>query len=284
MGPILALLLAIWPPSAALGPDAETGVNPAGRGVLAERLAHWPDWSLPAPLPRPGRRDLVYPDAFEGTWEVRSEEVLSAEVRSDQVRSAEVRSAEMAPGSTAPLTYRVRFERNRRGELVGDRAFNAAQVGKALLGPQLLTVANDPANPNRQLASLRGDLSLESTVVGRRTETAAGDRFIADELALQVVHGPGGARISRVETLTRYEPAALMPKPAPAGKGLSPAPSGTASSAEVDQPDRLRALQWQATYPSPEDGLAALPLSTHRFSLDLQRMAPPLPASQGQAS
>ncbi len=279
MGPILAVLLAIWPPGAALGPDAETGVNPAGGGVLAERLAHWPAWSLPAPLPRPGRRDLVYPDAFEGTWEVHSEEVHSAEVRSDEVHSAEV-----APGSTAPLTYRVRFARNRRGELVGDRAFNAAQVGKALLGPQLLTVANDPANPNRQLASLRGDLSLESTVVGRRSQAEPGGLFIADELALQVVHGPGGARISRVETLTRYEPAPLMPKPAPAGKELSPAPSGTVSSTGGGQPDRLHALQWQATYPSPEDGLAALPLSTHRFSLDLQRMEPPLPASQGRVS
>ncbi len=256
MGPILAVLLAIWPPGAALGLDAGTGLNPAGGGVLAERLADWPEWSLPAPLPRPGRRDLVYPDVFEGTWEVRSEEV--------------------AAGSTAPLTYRVRFARNRRGELVGDRAFNAAQVGKALLGPQLLTVANDPANPNRQLATLQGDLSLESTVVGRRTEAAAGDRFIADELALQVVHGPGGARISRVETLTRYELAVL-----PSG----PAPSGTASSAGVDQPGRLRALQWQATYPSPEDGLAAVPLSTHRFSLDLQRIpTTPLPASEGQVS
>ncbi|MCT0210961.1 MAG: POLO box duplicated region [Cyanobium sp.] len=256
MGPILAVLLAIWPPVAALGLDAGTGLNPAGGGVLAERLADWPEWSLPAPLPRPGRRDLVYPDVFEGTWEVRSEEV--------------------APGSIAPLTYRVRFARNRRGELVGDRAFNAAQVGKALLGPQLLTVANDPANPNRQLATLQGDLSLESTVVGRRTEAAAGDPFIADELALQVVHGPGGTRISRVETLTRYELAAL-----PSGPG----PSGTASSAGFDQPGRLRALQWQATYPSPEDGLAAVPLSTHRFSLDLQRIpTTPLPASEGQVS
>ncbi|MCP9848094.1 POLO box duplicated region [Synechococcus sp. Lug-A] len=256
MGPMLAVLLAIWPSGAAMGLDAGTGLNPAGGGVLAERLADWPEWSLPAPLPRPGRRDLVYPDVFEGTWEVRS--------------------AEVAPGSTAPLTYRVRFARNRHGELVGDRAFNAAQVGKALLGPQLLTVANDPANPNRQLATLRGDLSLESTVVGRRTEAAAGDRFIADELALQVVHGPGGTRISRVETLTRYELAAL-----PSGPG----PSGTASSAGFDQPDRLHALQWQATYPSPEDGLAAVPLSTHRFSLDLQRIpTTPLPASEGQVS
>ena len=242
IGPILAMLLAIWPLGTAQVQPSETAVNSAGGGVLAERLAHWPDWSLPAPLPRPGRRDLVYPDSFEGSWEVRSEE--------------------MVPGSAAPLTYRVRFARNQRGELVGDRAFNAAQVGKALLGPQLLAVANDPANPNRQLASLRGELSLESTVVGRRSQAGPGGRFIADELALQVVHGPGGARISRVETLTRYEPAALSP----------------------GQPVRLHAMQWQATYPSPENGLAAVPLNTHSFNLDLQQVStPPLTVPQGQA-
>jgi hypothetical protein len=103
---------------------------------------------------------------------------------------------------------------------------------------------------------------LESTVVGRRSQAGPGGRFIADELALQVVHGPGGARISRVETLTRYEPAALSP----------------------GQPVRLHAMQWQATYPSPENGLAAVPLNTHSFNLDLQQVStPPLTVPQGQA-
>ena len=43
-------------------------------------------------------------------------------------------------------------------------------------------------------------------------------------------------------------------------------------------------MQWQATYPSPENGLAAVPLNTHSFNLDLQQVStPPLTVPQGQA-
>ena len=40
---------------------------------LADRAGAWPSWSLPAPLERPGTRDLTYPAWFEGTWQVRSD-------------------------------------------------------------------------------------------------------------------------------------------------------------------------------------------------------------------
>lgn len=134
---------------------------------------------------------------------------------------------------------RPRFLRDDRGAVVGDRAFNATQVGEALLGGQLLSVANDPANPNRQVALLRGDLELESTVVGRRSKpepagvarevTQEKDQdFLADELTLLVLHGPGGARISRVE-------------------------------------------QWQASYPSPEQRLVAQASGSHHLWLLLSR-------------
>lgn len=72
------------------------------------------------------------------------------------------------------LTYTVRFSRTRTGEVVGDRAFNAQAIGAALLGDTLQAVANDPANPNRQIATFKTPsgpaFSLESTVVGRRQE------------------------------------------------------------------------------------------------------------------
>ena len=76
--------------------------------------------------------------------------------------------------------------------------------GRAVLGDALLTVQNDPANPNRQIARLSGDQQLESTVVGRRSSSPNARTFLADELALQVLHGPGDPRVSRVETLSRY--------------------------------------------------------------------------------
>jgi hypothetical protein len=159
-----------------------------------------------------------------------------------------------------------------RGEraVVGDRAFNALSIGKAVLGEQLLSVRSDPANPNRQIALLADRQELESQVVGRRSETPAitgGSRaaggstaaadptaavrstanstapeFWADELSLQVLHGPGEPRLSRVETLSHF----------------------------VLQADgSIQGEQWQASYPSPSLGLAARPTGTNHELLRL---------------
>jgi len=203
-------------------------------GVLAERAAQWPDWRLPAPLERPsnrpGHQDLTYPAWMEGGWRVRSDD----------------------------LDYQVQFERNANGAVVGDRAFNATAIGRALLGQALLQVANDPANPNRQIALLAGDQRLESTVVGRRSEQPDATRFWTDELALQVLHGPGDPRVSRVETLSRYS---------------------------FRSDGSVATEQWQASYPSPALGLAAAASSSGHYSLELTPVSPvPPPARSDPAS
>ena len=205
-----------------------------GPGVLAERAAHWPEWRLPAPLERPsaraGHQDLIYPEWMAGRWQVRSDD----------------------------LDYEVRFSTGPGGAVVGDRAFNATAIGRALLGAALLQVRNDPANPNRQIALLAGDQQLESTVVGRRSESPNPTGFWADELALQVLHGPGDPRVSRVETLSHY----------------SQNPDGTVTTE-----------QWQASYPSPALGLAAAASSSGHFQLTLTPLSPdPLPAQSDPAS
>jgi hypothetical protein len=166
----ITLLLVLGPMA---GPAAAAATSP-----LERRQAQWPVWSLPAPLARPGNRDLVYPDWFLGDWQLSSSDGAS---------------------------YGVRFRRRADGAVVGDRAFNARAVGRALLGERLLRVANDPANPNRQIAVLAGEQQLESTVIGRRSERPGPAIFLADELALQVLHRPGAPRLSQVEVLSRYE-------------------------------------------------------------------------------
>ena len=184
--------------------------------LLPARAGEWPAWSLPGPLTQPGRADLVYPAWFAGRWQV----------------------------SSGDIEYEARFQAVNDG-VVGLRAFNALGIGHALLGEALLSVDDDPANPNRQLARLAGGMLLESTVVGRRTEAVGGD-FWADELALQVVHGPGNPRVSRVETLSHYQL----------------------------QPDgSIRGRQWQASYPSPAKGLTARPTGTSQQGISLE----PLP-------
>lgn len=188
--------------------------------LLPARADNWPAWTLPAPLPQPGHSDLVYPAWFEGRWQVSSDDIR----------------------------YEARFHPAGQG-VVGDRAFNAEGVGRALLGNQLLSVDDDPANPNRQIARLASDVRLESTVVGRRTE-ASGNSFWADELALQVLHGPGEPRVSRVETLSRYQ---------------------------LKADGSISGEQWQASYPSPALGLAAQPTSTGHYGLRLKPL-PPAPA------
>jgi hypothetical protein len=219
-GTALALSLLLWLSLAR--PTLAAGTANA-EGELAERLRQWPQWQLPAPLQRPGRSDLVYPDWFLGDWQVSSSDGIS---------------------------YRVRFIPSPAG-VVGDRSFNASAVGRALLGDQLRGVANDPTNPNRQIAHLRRAdgqrLQLESTVVGRGRELPASGELLVDELALQLVHGAGDPAVSRVETLSRFR---------------------------RQQDGSISAEQWQASYGSPAEGLAAPALRSHHLSLRLEHVGP----------
>ncbi|MFZ9620501.1 MAG: DUF6816 family protein [Prochlorococcaceae cyanobacterium] len=193
--------------------------------LLPARAEQWPTWQLPAPLRAAGSSDLVYPSWFAGNWQLSSQD---------------------AQGFEPELRYPVRF-RQLDGAVVGDRAFNAAAVGQALLGPVLLEVSNDPANPNRQLGRLTGERLLESTVVARRSEQEPGT-FWADELSQQVVHQSGSTpRLSQVETLSRYQ------------KNADGSISGE---------------QWQATYPPPGEALRPRPLRSGHWLLRLEPMAP----------
>ncbi|WP_191964776.1 DUF6816 family protein [Synechococcus sp. RSCCF101] len=207
---------------------------------LAARAAAWPDWQLPAPLQQPGQSDLVYPDWLAGEWQ-------------------------RCPAGPSDPCQRLRFRRDNRERVVGDRAFNALMAGRAVLGEDLLSVSTDPANPNRQLARLRGEVRLESSVIGRASRNLPAGRFLCDELALQVLHPPPAAggdgtapRVSRVETLTR-----LTPTPVDGESGAG----GVAGPVQT-----VLVEQWQATYPSPSEGLAAVAMRSEHESFTLERL------------
>ena len=187
--PFLTLLITMLLQVVAV--QSAAAASDRGINFLEQRFESWPQWSLPAPLPRPrAKQDLIYPDWFAGTW---------------QVTSAALDDAGQPVPDELPLVHEVRFLQNRRSELIGDRPYNAASVGKALLGDQLLSVEQDPNQVNRQLARFRDDVLLETTVIGRReTNPEAASDFFSDELVLQILHGPGSPRLSRIETLTHY--------------------------------------------------------------------------------
>ena len=204
------------------------GGSPACASPLEQRLELWPNWTLPAPLSRPSSRDdLIYPQWFQGRWQVESIDLDAL----DQ----------------PAITHEARFITDRQNRLVGDRAFNAIAIGRALLGEQLLRVEDDPKSSNRQMAQLSGDRRLETTVTGRKQQSLDANTFLADELVLQILHAPGPPRLSQVETLSRYQRC------------------GSAICAE----------QWQGIYPPPGESLRATIKSSHHYQLRFT----PLPAS-----
>ena len=203
---------------------------------LEQRLTSWPDWNLPAPLTRPSNRDdLIYPEWFAGLWQVESMDLD-------------------APDDPA-LLHQARFEQDKRGRLVGDRSFNATAIGRALLGDQLLGVEEDPDSANRQIARLKGDLYLETTVTGRRQERPNPDTFLADELVLQILHTPGAPRLSRIETLSRYNRCG----------------------------DDICAEQWQGRYASPGESLRDQTVAQHHYKLRFTPLPGSAPSTSVQA-
>ena len=189
-------------------------------GSIEQRLLAWPDWSLPAPLTRPGQTDLEYPQWFEGVWLLDSNEISQANVV---------------------------FRRRDDGKVVGLRAANAAAVAKQVLAGEVLAVEDDPINPNRQLTKLSNDRLLETSIQGRATETSKTGFFLADELSIQTLRQPGlPPRVSRIEILSKFH---------------------------LISEDHIEVEQWQARYPSPEQGLRARPITSSYSSLQLERQS-----------
>jgi len=202
---------------------------------LYERKLIWPDWRLPSSIKRPGLEDdLIYPDWFEGVWDVTSE------IEGDQ--------------NQEPIIHSAKFIHNTSGDLIADREYNTKSYALSTKTGGFLTVKNDPKSPNRQFAKLTEDRYLETKIIGRLQENIDNNIFITDELILQILHTPEFSRVSQVETLTEFKKC------------------GSIQNNIINMSDfNICGEQFQAIYNQPGQNLISLPIKTEKSKLILRK-------------
>ena len=202
---------------------------------LSERKSIWPNWRVPSFLKRPSLKDdLIYPDWFEGIWDVNSN------IEGDKNEESIIHSA--------------KFKYDASGKLVADREYNTQSFALSFKNGGFLSVKNDPKSPNRQFAKLTEDRYLETKIIGRLYETINNDIFFTDELTLEIFHTPELSRVSQVETLTEFR------KCGSDGNTLSKLNSFN-----------ICGEQFQAVYNQPGQTLISVPIKIEKSKLILSK-------------
>ncbi len=214
--------------------ESSLEINNFQPSKLYERKSIWPDWRLPSSIKRPGLKDdLIYPDWFEGVWDVTSE------IESDQ--------------NQEPIIHSAKFILNTSGDLIADREYNTKSYALSTKTGGFLSVKNDPKSPNRQFAKLTEDRYLETKIIGRLQEKIDNNIFITDELILQILHTPEFSRVSQVETLTEFKKC------------------GSIQNNKINMSDfNICGEQFQAIYNQPGQNLISLPIKTEKSKLILR--------------
>ena len=215
--------------------ESSLEINNFQPSKLYERKSIWPDWRLLSSMKRPGLKDdLIYPDWFEGVWDVTSE------IESDQ--------------NQEPIIHSAKFIHNTSGDLIADREYNTKSYALSTKTGGFLSVKNDPKSPNRQFAKLTEDRYLETKIIGRLQEEKDNNTFISDELILQILHTPEFSRVSQVETLTEFKKC------------------GSIQNNKVNMSDfNICGEQFQAIYNQPGQNLISLPIKTEKSKLILRK-------------
>jgi len=215
--------------------ESSLAINNFQPSKLYERKLIWPDWRLPFSIKRPGLKDdLIYPDWFEGVWDVTSEIV--------------------GDKNQEPIIHSAKFIHNTFGNLIADREYNTQSYALSSKTGGFLSVKNDPKSPNRQFAKLTEDRYLETKIIGRLQEKIDNNIFITDELILQILHTPEFSRVSQVETLTEFKKC------------------GFHQTDEINLSDfNICGEQFQAIYNQPGQNLISLPIKTEKSKLILKK-------------
>ncbi len=158
-------------------------IDPSIEEFLNNREKLWPDWRLTNLQSSNIKKDLIYPDWFEGDWLVKSEDLVNS--------------------SQKPIFYKVNFYKNRSGQVVGNRSKNAESIGKEIFGDKLIKVRTDPKSFNNQIIYLDDNQYIESRVTGR-SQIYKDNLFFADEFFIQTAHKEGISRINQVEIVSKF--------------------------------------------------------------------------------
>ena len=202
---------------------------------LSQRKSIWPDWTLPYSFKRPGLNDdLIYPDWFEGIWNVNSK--IDGELNGE------------------PILHSAKFIYNSSGKLIADREYNTNSYALNAKNGDFLSVKNDPKSPNRQFAKLTEDRFLETKIIGRLNQKINNNIFITDELILQIFHTPDVSRVSQVETLTEFRKCGL-----------------DENIVNEISDFNICGEQFQAIYNQPGKNLISVPIKTEKFKLILSK-------------
>ena len=203
---------------------------------LSERKLIWPNWNFPALLKRPRLKDdLIYPDWFEGVWDVNSKKVSNKNEES--------------------ILHSAKFIYNRSGKLIADREYNTKSFALRTKNSGFLSVKTDPNSPNRQFAQLTEDRYLETKIIGRFQEKINNNIFLTDELILQILHTPELSRVSQVETLTEFRKCGQDERTVTKSRDFN-----------------ICAEQFQAIYKEPGQNIISLPIKTDKFKLILSKI------------
>lgn len=190
---------------------------------LTERQQAFPNWTG-KPIVQASDGDLTYPKWLAGTWRMSStliamEAPLAPEIVTPGFEGnrqflhkavpAIIRFVPQAGskgsflGRTLPAT--ILKDAKEDIEIVSDRAFNGLSLARAYLGDDWVkTVKVDPDNPNRQVAFLKNNQQLISTVTGRQVETPNLGTFATTEIFQQFFRNPRRSFSADGDTPTVY--------------------------------------------------------------------------------
>lgn len=193
-------------------------ISPVHANILDQRISQYPQWDHKLSLPKP-TQELIFPDWFEGTWNVTSTLKEQIAPLSPQFKTPNFDRNEIYLEKN--INFLVKFIStiltpknnnfvptiiNQNQVIIPDQAFNSLSITQAYLGTEnVKQVIVNKFNSTEQKTVFQKDNELISTVIGRKQETVSPNDFITSEITRQFFRRPNSVYLNLVETTTKYQ-------------------------------------------------------------------------------